>query len=59
MATLFCSFLNPLFSVKMATKQGKQRMKEERSRKTKVKKTVYSDVDSDEDLEDNTAKDEG
>lgn len=25
----------------------------------KVKKTVYSDVDSDEDLEDNTAKDEG
>uniref|UniRef100_A0A4W5JXP3 Si:dkey-226m8.10 n=1 Tax=Hucho hucho TaxID=62062 RepID=A0A4W5JXP3_9TELE len=46
-------------AVKMATKQGKQRMKEERSRKTKVKKTVYSDVDSDEDLEDNTAKDEG
>ncbi|KAM9437973.1 putative global transcription activator SNF2L2 isoform 2-T3 [Salvelinus alpinus] len=45
-------------AVKMATKQGKQRMKEERSRKTKVKKTVYSDVDSDEDLEDNTAKDE-
>ncbi|KAK6305034.1 hypothetical protein J4Q44_G00238140 [Coregonus suidteri] len=32
---------------------------EERSRKMKVKKTVNSDVDSDEDLEDNTAKDEG
>ncbi|XP_055729789.1 probable global transcription activator SNF2L2 isoform X2 [Salvelinus fontinalis] len=46
--------------VKTVTKQVKQRMKkEDRSRKMKVKKTVYSDVDSDEDLEDNRAKDEG
>ncbi|XP_041753690.1 probable global transcription activator SNF2L2 isoform X3 [Coregonus clupeaformis] len=46
--------------VKTVTKQVKQRMKkEERSRKMKIKKTVYSDVDSNEDLEDNTAKDEG
>ncbi|CAB1318853.1 unnamed protein product, partial [Coregonus sp. 'balchen'] len=45
--------------VKTVTKQVKQRMKkEERSRKMKIKKTVYSDVDSNEDLEDNTAKDE-
>ncbi|CAB1332395.1 unnamed protein product [Coregonus sp. 'balchen'] len=45
--------------VKTAATQATQRMKEERSRKMKVKKTVNSDVDSDEDLEDNTAKDEG
>lgn len=48
-------FLQP---VKPSPIQLKQGNKEERSRNTMVKR-LHSDLDSDEDLEDNTTKDEG
>lgn len=47
-----------LQSVKPLAMQLKKGTKEERSRNT-IAKRLHSDVDSDEDLEDNTTKDEG
>lgn len=51
-------FLQPVQPVKPLPVQIKKATKEEKSRNTMAKR-LHSDLDSDEDLEDNTTKDEG
>lgn len=52
-------FLRPPVPVKPLAGQLKRASGDDRSRSTMIAKRLHSDLDTDEDLEDNTTKDQG